>query len=365
MINIGDIVRELERFAPPVYQESYDNARLITGSLSWQCSGAVLCLDALESVVDEAIALQCNLIIAHHPIIFSGLKSLTGKNYIEKVIIKAIKNDIAIYAAHTNLDNVQLGVNHKISERLGLQNLKILDPKKGILKKLYTYVPESHLHQVMEALFAAGAGQIGNYTECSFSYPGIGTFRGNEEANPFLGQKGLRQQEAEHKLEVLLDIAVEPMVLNALFSSHPYEEVAYELITIDNVHKEVGSGMIGELPEAMDSLNFLKLLKEKMGCATVRHTHLIHSKVQKIAVCGGAGIFLLPKAIAAGADVFVTADVKYHQFFDAEGRILIADIGHYESEQFTTALFYDILISKFPNFALHLSKVNTNPVNYL
>lgn len=365
MIRIGDIVREMENFAPPVFQESYDNARLITGSLSWQCSGAVLCLDALESVVDEAIALQCNLVIAHHPIVFSGLKSLTGKNYIERAIIKAIKNDIAIYAAHTNLDNVQSGVNHRISERLGLQNLKILDPKKGLLKKLCTYVPESHLQQVMEALFAAGAGQIGNYSECSFSHPGTGTFMGNEASNPFLGNKGIRHHEAEHKLEVLIDTSVESRVLNALINSHPYEEVAYEIITIDNAHKEVGSGMIGELPAPMQTADFLQMLKVKMNCKSIRHTAEISDEVQKIAVCGGAGIFLLPKAIASGADVLVTADVKYHQFFDADGRILLADIGHYESEQFTKALFYDILIRKFPNFALHLTKVNTNPVNYL
>lgn len=365
MITIGHIIREIETFAPPVFQESYDNAALITGNLQNECTGVMICLDALEEVLEEALAKKCNLVIAHHPIVFSGLKSITGRNYIERVIIKAIKNDIAIYAAHTNLDNVSMGVNRKFAEKLGLQQLRVLDPKKGLLRKLQTYVPQSHHQQVMEALFTAGAGNIGKYTECSFSTEGNGTFMGKEDANPYIGEKGVRHTESEKKLEVLLDISEQGRVLKALMESHPYEEVAYELIPLENLHQEIGSGMIGQLAEPVDTMDFLQMLKEKMGVSMLRHTAIVQPKVQRIALCGGSGSFLLNKALAAGADVFITADLKYHQFFDADGKILLADIGHYESEQFTTELFYDILIRKFPNFALHLTNVNTNPINYL
>jgi dinuclear metal center YbgI/SA1388 family protein len=365
MITIGHIIREIETFAPPVFQESYDNATLITGKLQNECNGVMICLDALEEVLEEALEKKCNLVVAHHPIVFSGLKSITGKNYIERVIIKAIKNDIAIYAAHTNVDNVSMGVNRKFAGKLGLQELRILDPKKGLLRKLQTYVPKSHQQQVMDALFAAGAGNIGKYTECSFSTEGTGTFMGKEEANPYLGEKGIRHTESEKKLEVLLDISQQGRVLKALMESHPYEEVAYELIPLENAHQEIGSGMIGHLPEPLYTMDFLHLLKEKMGVSMLRHTDIVKPKVQRIALCGGSGSFLLNKAIAAGADVFITADLKYHQFFDADGKILLVDIGHFESEQFTSELFYDILIRKFPNFALHLTNVNTNPLNYL
>ena len=365
MITIGHIIKEIETFAPPVFQESYDNATLITGNLQNECTGVMICLDALEEVLVEALEKKCNLVVAHHPIVFSGLKSITGRNYIERVIIQAIKNDIAIYAAHTNLDNVSMGVNRKFAEQLGIQQLRILDPKKGLLRKLQTYVPHSHHQQVMEALFKAGAGNIGKYTECSFSTEGLGTFMGKEEANPYLGEIGIRHTESEKKLEVLLDVSQQGRVLKALKEAHPYEEVAYELIPLENLHQEIGSGMIGQLPEPVDALDFLNMLKDRMRVSMLKHTAIVQPQVQSIALCGGSGSFLLNKAIAAGADVFITADLKYHQFFDADGKILLADIGHYESEQFTSQLFYDILIRKFPNFALHLTNVNTNPINYL
>ena len=365
MLKISDIIRVVEDFAAPSYQESYDNAGLITGNSAWECTGALLCLDVLEDVVEEAIRLNCNLIIAHHPIVFSGLKKITGKNYVERVIIKAIKNDIAIYAAHTNLDNVRLGVNHKIAEKLGLVNTKILRPKTGLLKKLFTYAPESHAEAVKNSLFEAGGGQIGAYKECSFSTKGIGTFTAGEGCNPHLGKIGERHHEPEQKIEVIFPAPLEKKVLTALFAAHPYEEVAYEIIQLENTYQDVGSGMVGNLPEPLETKAFLTSLKEKMNTSCVRHTALVKEKIQTVALCGGAGSFLLKDAIAAKADIFITGDFKYHEFFDADSQTIIADIGHYESEQFTIQLFYEILNNKFLNFALHLTSVNTNPVKYI
>jgi dinuclear metal center YbgI/SA1388 family protein len=324
-----------------------------------------MCLDAIEEVIDEAIEKKCNMVLAHHPIVFSGLKSLTGKNYIERTIIKAIKNDIAIYAAHTNLDNVLEGVNQKIAQKLSLKNIQILEPKKGLLKKLYTYIPVSHTEIVRSALFEVGAGNIGKYSECSFKVSGEGTFKGNGDSNPFIGEKEKLQVEKEDKVEFIFPSYLERALLKKLFEVHPYEEVAYEIITLDNYHQEIGSGVIGELEAPMNTMEFLESLKIQMQTSLVRYTEPIQEKIQRIAVCGGAGSFLLNTAIAKKADVFITGDFKYHQFFDADGQIVIADIGHFESEQFTIELFYEILIKKFPNFALYLTKVITNPIKYI
>lgn len=364
-MKIGAIIQELENFAPPQLQESYDNAKLITGSKNWECTGALLVLDSTEAIIDEAIEQNCNLVIAHHPIVFSGLKSLNGKNYIERTIIKAIKNDVAIYACHTNLDNVSLGVNRKIGEMIGLKNLSILAPKNNLLKKLFTYVPLNAVELVKDALFEAGAGRIGNYSECSFTVKGEGTFKGNEFSNPVIGEKGSRHMENEAKLEVLFPAYLQSKIVAALKKAHPYEEVAYEIFTTDNKHQEIGSGMVGELEEPMLAADFLKHLKSVMKTDCIRYTDLVHKEIKKVAFCGGAGSFLLENAKRSGAQIFITGDYKYHQFFDADGEIIIADIGHYESEQFTPALIYDILSQKFDNFALRLSKQNTNPINYL
>lgn len=364
-MNVKEIIQHIEAFAPLTYQESYDNAGLIVGYPDMAVTGAIICLDAIEVVVDEAIAMNCNLIIAHHPIVFSGLKKFNGKNYIERVVMKAIQNNIAIYAAHTNLDNVKLGVNNVIAERLGLHDIKILDPKRQLLKKLYTYVPKQHKEQVLDALFAAGAGHIGNYSECSFSVSGQGSFRANDKANPFVGEKEHRHHEEEYKIEVIFPEYIERKVLDALRITHPYEEVAYEIIRLENTYQEIGSGMYGKLATPMEERDFLYFLKEKMNTTCIRHTTLLNKKIETVALCGGAGSFLLNKAIAVNADIFITGDFKYHQFFDADGRILIADIGHFESEQFTSQLFYTILKEKFPNFALHLTKIITNPINYI
>lgn len=362
-MKIAEIIHCIESIAPLTLQEDYDNSGLLTGNPEWECRGVLCTLDVTEEVLHEAIARQCNCIVAHHPVIFRGLKKLTGTNLVERVIIGAIKADIAIYAAHTNVDNVISGVNGCIADQLGLNNRRLLAPRQGVLKKLYTFVPVEHLEQVREALFAAGGGNISNYSECSFTHEGTGTFKPAPGTNPYSGRIGQRQEEREIKVEVILPAYAERKVIAALLRSHPYEEVAYDLVSLDNLHQGTGSGLVGEI-NPMDEVAFLQLLRNQFRAAVVRHTAPAGKQIKTVAVCGGAGSFLVSNALSAGADVLVSADFKYHEFFLAEGRIMICDIGHYESEQFTTGLFVDILLQKFPTFAVLKSEVNTNPVRY-
>ena len=363
-MKIKEITNYLESIAPLYFQEDYDNSGLLVGNENTIVDGALITLDCTEEVVEEAIALGCNLIIAHHPIIFSGLKKLTSNNYVERIIIKAIKNDIAIYAIHTNLDNVANGVSAKIAEKLGVENCKILSPKKDLLRQLAVYCPSSDAEKVRNELFKAGAGDIGNYDECSFTSVGEGTFRANEGCNPHLGEIGERHQEKEEKIEVIFPKHKEQAIISAMKNVHPYEEVAYQIYILDNLYENVGSGVVGKLSKVVDSAKFLELLKRTMKTDCVRYSKLVKSKIERVAICGGSGSFLLSNAIKAKADIFITADFKYHEFFDAEDDIIIADIGHYESEQFTKDLIYDFLTKKFSKFAIQLSKVNTNPIKY-
>ena len=363
-MKIQEITSFLESVAPLSLQESYDNAGLLTGNSQWECTGIITTLDATEAVVLEAIEKKCNLIVAHHPIIFGGLRKITGKNYVEKTIITAIKNDIAIYAIHTNLDNVLHGVNAAIADKLGLKNRTVLQPKNETLKKLFTFVPVEFAENVRSAIFNAGGGHISNYSECSFNMAGQGTFKPGEDANPFTGKRGIRHTEEEIKMEMIFPAWQEQNILKALKAAHPYEEVAYDIIALDNQNPQVGSGLVGELPELLSETDFLGLLKEKFNLSVIRHTALFKRKVKKIAVCGGAGSFLIGAAVVAGADFYITGDIKYHEFFDANERLVIADIGHYESEQFTIDLLFDILSQKFPTFAVLKTGVKTNPVHY-
>jgi dinuclear metal center YbgI/SA1388 family protein len=362
---IHHIIQELEAWAHPMLQESYDNAGLITGNREEACSGVLITLDCTEAVLEEALEKGCNMVIAHHPPIFKGLKRLTGRTYVERTIIKAIRHNIAIYALHTNLDNVITGVNRKIADRLGLQKLKILDPRREVLQSLVFFVPRENTQPVLDALYAAGAGRVGEYDHCSFRSAGTGTFRPGEAANPTIGEQGKDEEVSENRVEVIFPLYLAEAVLKAMRQAHPYEEVAYFMHRLENTHQEYGSGMIGELPEPMPALEFLQQVKEKMQADCVRYTELPQTPVQRIALCGGAGSFLLPKALAAGADVFITADFKYHEFFDAEQRLVIADIGHYESESFTKDLIYERLSEKIANIALYLSTIRTNPIRYL
>jgi dinuclear metal center YbgI/SA1388 family protein len=363
-MKIQEITSFLESVAPPSLQESYDNAGLLTGNSNWECTGIICTLDATEEVVLEAIEKKCNLIVAHHPIIFGGLRKITGKNYVEKTIITAIKNDIAIYAIHTNLDNVLHGVNAAIADKLGLVNRNILQPKNETLKKLFTFVPVEQVEKVRSAIFAAGAGHISNYSECSFNSPGQGTFKPGEGTDPFTGKIGERHTEDEVKMEMIFPAWLENKVVIAMIAAHPYEEVAYDIIALDNKNQGIGSGLVGELPESLAEKAFLALLKEKFDLSVIRHTPLLNKQVKKIALCGGAGSFLIGTAVATGADFYITGDIKYHEFFDANGRLVIADIGHFESEQFTIDLLFDLLSQKFLTFAVQKTGVKTNPVHY-
>lgn len=364
MTKIDDVIKELERLAPASLQEKYDNSGLLVGSRNDEVKGILVSLDTTEEVVQEAIDKKLNLIVSHHPIIFSGIKSLTGETYIERVLLKAIKNDIAIYAIHTNLDNVFAGVNGRIAEKLELEKLSILSPKNNSILKLSVYVPTANLEDVKNALFDAGAGNIGNYSNCSFYSNGKGSFKANENANPFVGEINEDHIEAESKLEVVLPSFKRSKILKALFAAHPYEEVAYDLYSLINDDPSVGSGMIGYLKKEMDEKAFMKRLKKEMKTDCIRHSDLLNKKIHKVALCGGAGDFLLESAISQNADVYISADFKYHRFFDAEKKIVIMDIGHYESEQFTIDLLVDFLTEIFSTFAIRFTEVKTNPINY-
>jgi dinuclear metal center YbgI/SA1388 family protein len=363
-MKIKDITAILEQMAPLAYAEDFDNVGLLTGNDNTEATGVLVCHDALEEVIGEAIAKGCNLVVCFHPVLFSGLKKITGKNYVERAVIKAIKNDVAIYAVHTALDNHRLGVNNIFAAALGLADTKILVPKEGFICKLVTYtVPENHL-KLRNALFDAGAGNIGNYENCSFNSRGMGTYQGNAFSNPQVGQQGEFVENEEIKVEVTFEKHLEGKILRALFKNHIYEEVAYEVYTLNNTHQHIGLGMVGSLPEAMDEAGFLQLVKDNMQAGGIRHSAFTGKKIQKVAVLGGSGSFAIKHAIAAGADAYLTADLKYHQFYEAEGKLLLADIGHYESERYTAAYMAGFIAGKVKAIPVLESKTDTNPVKY-
>ena len=363
-MKVNDVIEYLEDLAPRSSQESYDNAGLLVGDRYSEISSVLICLDSTEDVVNEAITKGCNLIIAHHPIIFKGLKSLTGENYIERTILACIKNDIALYAIHTNLDHYWKGVNFEIGNRLGLKNMRVLQPKTNVLYKLTVFVPQNNFEELNYAVFNAGAGKIGNYSECNFVTEGIGSFKPIDNANPTTGRLNELSRENELKAEYLVSSHKLRQVLNAMKYAHPYEEVAHDIMLLANENQTEGAGMVGELETEMEELEFLNKLKQTFNCGSIRHTALLNKKVKTVAFCGGSGSFLLKNARAVKADVYFTGDFKYHEFFDADNQLLIADIGHYESEQFTTNLLADILKKKFTTFAVQLTGINTNPINY-
>ncbi|KDN54352.1 Nif3-like dinuclear metal center hexameric protein [Flavobacterium seoulense] len=364
-MKIKEILSVLEEMAPLAYAEDFDNVGLLVGDQNTEATGVLVCHDALENVIDEAIAKECNLVVCFHPILFSGLKKITGKNYVERSILKAIKNDIAIYAVHTALDNHKDGVNKIFCDALGLTNTKILIPKSNFIRKLVTYTIPENADKVRNALFNAGAGKIGNYEDCSFNSKGIGTYQGNEDSNPEIGERFEFIENEEIKIEVTFEKYLESKILKALFKNHVYEEVAYEIYDLQNQHQNIGLGMIGELPVEMDEKDFLLLVKEKMIADGIRHSAFRGKKIKKVAVLGGSGSFAIKNAIQAGADAFLTADLKYHQFYEAENQLILADIGHFESERYTKNYIVDFLRKKILNFAIILSEENTNPVKYL
>ncbi len=364
-MTIKEVNALLEELAPLAQAENFDNVGLLVGDPNAIVRGVLVTLDALENVVDEAIKYDCNLIVSFHPIIFSGLKKLNGASYVERTVMKAIRNDIGIYSMHTALDNAPRGVNAKICEVLGIENPRILIPKKGNIKKLTTYIPKSDANPLKEALFAVGAGHIGNYSHCSFGTDGTGSYRAGTGAKPTKGEIGKTHYEEEECVSIIFPSSLEKKVLKVLFIKHPYEEVAYEVLTLENADQTTGMGMIGELASPMQDLDFLKQVKDRMNAQGIRHSRLLDKKVQKIAVLGGSGAFAIGAAKAAGADMLITSDIKYHQYYEAEDKMVIADIGHYETEQFTKNLLVEYLTKKMPNFAIRLSGSKTNPINYL
>ena len=364
-MKIKEILSILEEMAPLAYAEDFDNVGLLLGNQEDEATGVLVCHDALDNVIDEAIFKKCNLVVCFHPIIFSGLKKITGKNYVERSVIKAIKNDIAIYAVHTALDNHKDGVNKIFSDALGLINTKILVPKQNFIQKLVTYTIPENAEKVRMALCEAGAGTIGNYNNCSFNSDGFSTYQGNEDSNPTIGNKGELTQTNEIKIEVVFEKHLQSKILKALFTNHVYEEVAYEIYDLQNTHQNIGLGMIGELEKPMNETDFLDFVKDKMQCSGIRHNALLGKPIQKVAVLGGSGSFAIKNAIQANADVFLTADLKYHNFYEAENQMILADIGHFESERFTKNYIVDFLKKKIPNFAIIFSEENTNPVKYL
>ena len=364
-MKIKEIQFVIDEIAPIGYAEDFDNVGLLVGDENTEITGILVCHDALESVIDEAIKVKCNLVLCFHPILFSPIKKITGANYVEKAIIKAIKNDIAIYSIHTALDNHQNGVNKIFCNALGLINSKILIPKENFIQKLVTFVPKDNHLQVRNALFSAGAGKIGNYENCSFNSLGQGTYQGNENSNPVVGEKFEFCEDEEIKLEVTFEKHLQSKILKALIANHKYEEVPYEIYSILNQHQNVGLGMIGELEKEISELDFLHFVKAKMECGIIKHTAFLDKKVLKVAVLGGSGAFAINNAILSGADVFLTADLKYHDYYQAENQILLADIGHFESERFIKKYIVDFLKEKITTFAIIFSQENTNPVKYL
>ncbi len=364
-MQLRELTAYIESIAPPTLQESYDNSGLLIGSPDINIKGVLISLDLTESIIDEAIEKNANVIITHHPIIFRGLKRINGNNYVERCVIKAIKNDIAIYSAHTNLDNIINGVNGKIAEKLDLQNTSVLKPLQNTLLKLITYVPTEYADTFREAIFKAGAGQIGNYDSCSYNTAGIGTFRPQADSNPFVGTIGELHKENEVKIETIFPYYLQSKIIKTIYANHPYEEPAYDIYALQNSNNQIGAGIIGMLKTPVDSKEFLEKLKSIFNVSVVRHTEIHKPTIQKVALCGGSGSFLLSQAKSHKADIFISGDFKYHDFFDAENSIIIADIGHYESEQFTKNIFYELITKKFSTFACSISKINTNPIKYL
>ncbi|MEK9602846.1 MAG: Nif3-like dinuclear metal center hexameric protein [Flavobacteriaceae bacterium] len=363
-MKIHEIIAVLEQWAPTDYAEDFDNVGLLVGNKQTECTGVLITHDVLENVIDEAIENKSNLIVCFHPIIFSGLKKLAEQNYVERVVSKAIKNDLSIYALHTALDNHHKGVSYALARALGLIDIQVLAPKKNTLKQLSTYVPKENSEELLNKLYQAGAGSIGNYDECSFVTSGSGSFRGNEDSNPRLGKKMIRKIVQEDQLNLIFEKHLEHKILNALFENHPYEEIAYEVYELNNTHQKIGMGSVGRLRNEMSEKEFLNLVGEKLKTKFLRHSSMTGNKIQKIAVLGGSGSFAISHARRIKADAFVTADLKYHDFFQAENQILLIDAGHYETERYTKKLIHEYLIKKLPNFAIALSKSITNPVKY-
>ena len=364
-MKLKELVSFLDTAIPVSFQESYDNSGLQLGDPETDISRALLTLEINARVMDEAIRENCDVIISHHPLIFDGLKKITGRTTTEKLVRTALQKGIAVYSAHTNLDAVQGGVSWRLAGKLQLSGIRVLSPLSHRVMKLVTFVPTDHSTAVRDAVFSAGAGVIGKYDNCSFSLEGKGSFRAGEGSNPFRGETGSVHSEDEVRFETIFYSHLKDKVLRALMDSHPYEEVAYDLYLLENENIDAGLGCVGNLSQELEENKFLGFVAETLEAQGLRYSELTGRKIKKVALCGGSGAFLLKEAISSGADAFITADIKYHTFQEAAGRILLVDAGHYESEKFSAEILYDLIIKKFPTFALRFSEINTNPINYL
>lgn len=363
-MKIQDVIQAAKEKWPLQQAEDFDNVGLLCGNLDREVTGILICHDSLESVVEEAIQKNCNLIIAFHPIIFSTLKSLTGRNYVGRAVIKALENKIAIYALHTALDNDWKGVNHRICNELGLNNLRVLMPKAGALSYLQVYVPKENAESLESAIFSAGAGQIGNYDLCNYKIMGTGSFRPLQDAHPTIGKQGNREFVEEAQLNFIFESWKTDQITSAMRKAHPYEEVAYQIYALENENHFEGLGQYGDFGQAMDEIEFLKFVKEKFQLKIIRHSGLLNKKIKRVGVIGGSGVSGIAAAKKVHCDAFLCGDFKYHDFFKAEGQILLADIGHFESERFVIEQLFEFFSEKFSKFAVLKSEVNTNPVNY-
>lgn len=362
-MKIFEVVDYFEQIIPLDLQESYDNCGLQLGDTLQELTSALITLDITEKTIAEAIVKNCNLIISHHPLIFQGIKKITGATASERIIEQALKHNICIYCSHTCLDNNYSGLNMFIAEKIGLQDVKILEPTKNLLKKLVVFCPVDHAENVRNALFSAGAGHIGNYSACSFNTNGAGSFKAEENARPFVGEPFQLHFEPEIRIETIFPDHLRHQVIQAMLQSHPYEEVAYDIYPLDNEYPRAGSGAIGTLSKDTEVAEFMAMLKNIFKTPCIRHNQTSRNTIRKVALCGGSGSFLVRTAIKDKADILITADIKYHEFFNE--KIILADVGHYESEIFSTELIASIITKKFPTFAFSFSDNNTNPVNYL
>ena len=363
-MKIKEIVDALERFAPLPLQDGFDNAGLQVGLTEVEAAGALLCLDVTEEVIDDAIKQGCNLIVSHHPLIFHALKHITGDSYIQRCVMKAVKHDIAIYSAHTNLDNAPGGVNDMMAQKLGLKIISRLQPKDSSLLKVVTFVPSDYADKVRKALFDVGCGHIGNYDSCSYNLKGEGSFRALEGTHPFCGNQGELHHESEVRIETIVPVYLKNKVIRALLESHPYEEPAYDFYPLANSWNQVGSGAIALLDKPVEDIIFFEHVKKAFKLTSLRYNVLPGKMIKTVALCGGAGSFLIPEAVRSGADLFLTGEIKYHEFFGYEKDIILMEIGHYESEQYTSEIFRRIIKELNPALKTIITNVNTNPIKY-
>ncbi len=327
-----EIIKYFEEWAPKEIAWQKDNVGLQVGSLNNKLNNILLCLELHDQVIDDAIKKNCNLIISHHPLLFQPLKKIDLQNdKNSKLIEKLIKNNITLYSAHTNLDFTKEGVSFELAKKLKLNNIDFLVHQNSNQYKLSVFVPVDFVDKVANAIFENGGGRIGEYTNCSFRTKGNGTFKGSGNSNPYLGEKNKIELVEEIKLEVLVDSWKLKKILTAIFETHPYEEVAYDIYPLANSNKNYGAGTIGELDKPMHQKQFLDYVADNLKIKNFRYSKG-NNKIKKVALCGGAGSDLVKDALNSGADAFITADLKYHTFQDANEKILLIDAGHYETE---------------------------------